>query len=83
MKNVASDDCDLDHVVPLSSSTDNSYRNIVVACFNCNKTKRATHAPDFLRGLYRSGRLSEEEFDDRLSTLEMLQNGELKPLGVQ
>lgn len=80
LKNVASDDCDLDHVVPQSSSTDNSYRNIVVTCFICNKTKQTTPAPDFLRGLFRLGRLSEEEFDDRLSSLKMLQKGDLKPL---
>ncbi|MCJ8335342.1 MAG: hypothetical protein MJH10_14030 [Epibacterium sp.] len=54
-------------------------RNIVAACHKCNTRKQAMAAPDFLRSLFRRGLLSEDEFTERLSALEQLQDGELIP----
>ncbi|MBI2816643.1 MAG: HNH endonuclease [Acidobacteria bacterium] len=57
----------------------NSYRNLVAACRNCNNRKGSTPAEDFLRGLYRECFLGSEEFEDRLAALELLRTGQLKP----
>jgi hypothetical protein len=37
-------------------------------------------ASDFLRDLYRTGVLSQSEFEVRLAQLGLLENGELKPV---
>ncbi len=58
---------------------DNSYRNIVAACRNCNNRKGEDPAEDFLRKLHRSGYLSVEEFENRLEALLQLRTGHLKP----
>lgn len=58
---------------------DNSYRNVVAACRNCNNKKGSTLPDDFLRTLYREGFLSEDELENRISHLERLRAGELKP----
>lgn len=69
----------LDHVVPRAHSGRNSYRNLVSCCMECNSAKRDTPAPDFLRSLYRTGRLTATELDDRLRALEALASGKLRP----
>jgi DNA-binding Lrp family transcriptional regulator len=69
----------LDHLVPQSDGGNDSYRNVVAACHSCNSSKNATSAEDFLRGLYRSGRLSDTELDQRLLAIEAVKQGELKP----
>ena len=71
--------CELDHVVSQLRGGDNSYKNVVATCHKCNTKKQATDAEDFLRSLYRKGMLSESEFEGRLSALDALRNGELKP----
>jgi hypothetical protein len=58
---------------------DNSYRNVVAACLNCNNRKGEDPAEDFLRKLHRSGYLSVEEFENRLEILLQLRTGHLKP----
>lgn len=58
----------------------NTYRNLVAACVSCNNRKGDRLVDDFLRGLYRDGYLSSEEFESRLSALQLLRNGELKPI---
>ena len=58
---------------------DNSYRNVVAACRNCNNRKGDDPAEDFLRKLHRSGYLNAEEFENRLETLLQLRMGHLKP----
>ena len=58
---------------------DSSYRNVVAACRNCNNRKGASPAEDFLRTLYREGFLNDSEFETRMSHLELLRAGELKP----
>jgi HNH endonuclease len=57
----------------------NTYRNLVAACLSCNNRKGNRLVDEFLRGLYREGYLSAEEFESRLSDLQLLKNGELKP----
>lgn len=59
---------------------DNSYRNVVAACRQCNNRKGALSVEEFLRVLYRDGLLSQEDFQNRLVQLVRLRAGELKPV---
>jgi hypothetical protein len=59
---------------------DNSYRNLVAACRQCNNRKGSGPAEEFLRVLYREGLLNQDEFKDRMSHLGCLRASELKPL---
>jgi predicted DNA-binding transcriptional regulator len=68
-----------DHVLASAQGGDNSYRNIVACCFECNARKGGRAATEFLRELYRTARLSDAEFDARLAALETLQSGQLVP----
>lgn len=68
----------IEHVVSRPEGG-NSYRNLVAACRQCNNRKGPVSAEDFLRSLYREGLLSQPEFEGRLSHLERLKLGELKP----
>ena len=69
----------LDHVVPLSRSGCNSYRNLVSSCLECNSRKGETRAEDFLRWLYRERRLTPAELGERLRALKALAAGRLRP----
>ncbi|MBI4911140.1 MAG: HNH endonuclease [Acidobacteria bacterium] len=69
----------IEHVVSRPEG-DNSYRNIVGACRRCNNRKGSSSAEDFLRSLYRVGILSGDEFPLRLSLLNRLLAGELRPI---
>jgi hypothetical protein len=69
----------LDHVVPRVRSGRNSYRNLVSACIECNSRKSGKLAADFLRGLYRQGRLTSPELTARLRALRALAAGKLRP----
>lgn len=68
----------IEHVVSRPEGN-NSYRNVVGACRRCNNRKNDIPAEDFLRSLYREGILSGDEFALRLSFLNKLLAGELKP----
>jgi hypothetical protein len=68
----------IEHVISRPAGN-NSYRNVVAACRQCNNRKGASSVEDYLRMLYRESFLRPEEFQDRLSHLERLQAGELKP----
>ena len=68
----------IEHVVSRPEGR-NSYRNVVGACRRCNNRKNDMLAEDFLRSLYRDGILSGDEFSLRLSLLNKLLAGELKP----
>lgn len=57
----------------------NGYRNVVAACRQCNNRKNDSSADNWLRTLYRDGFLSTSEFEGRLSHLQQLQAGLLKP----
>jgi DNA-binding transcriptional regulator YhcF (GntR family) len=69
----------VDHVVPSARLGCNSYRNLVSACAECNALKSDQPAQDYLRRLYREGRLTSEELSERLTALEKLAAGELRP----
>jgi 5-methylcytosine-specific restriction endonuclease McrA len=71
--------CELDHLVPQAERLDNSYRNIVASCHQCNKSKGATDVASFIRARYRAGLLSEEELQDRLAALASIQEGARRP----
>lgn len=58
---------------------DNSYRNVVASCAECNNRKDAAPAEDWLRTLYREALLDMATFQERLSHLERLRQGGLKP----
>jgi 5-methylcytosine-specific restriction endonuclease McrA len=70
----------LDHVVPRARCGRNSYRNLVSSCMECNFRKNDRPAPNFLRTLYRLGRLTPAELDARLRALKDLAAGKLRPL---
>jgi 5-methylcytosine-specific restriction endonuclease McrA len=70
----------LDHVVPRVRFGRNSYRNLVSCCLECNTRKSDRPAPDFLRTLYRLGRLTASELDGRLRALKDLAAGKLRPV---
>ena len=70
----------LDHVVPRARFGRNSYRNLVSCCSECNTRKGDRAIPDFLRTLYRQGRLTPAELDGRLRALKDLAAGKLRPL---
>ena len=69
----------LDHVVPRVRSGRSSYRNLVSCCMECNSRKGEVSAPDFLRTLYRQGRLTPTELDAQLARLKDLAAGKLRP----
>ena len=69
----------LDHVVPRVRFGRNSYRNLVSCCIECNSRKGDRPARDFLRTLYRLGRLTPAELDARLRALKDLAAGKLRP----
>jgi len=68
----------LDHVVPRAQLGRNSYRNLVSCCLECNSRKGERPAGDFLRWLYREGRLTATELTSRLRALETLAAGKVR-----
>jgi 5-methylcytosine-specific restriction endonuclease McrA len=70
----------LDHVVPRVRFGRNSYRNLVSCCLECNSRKGDRPVRDFLRTLYRQGRLTSAELDGRLRALKDLAAGKLRPV---
>ncbi len=69
----------LDHVVPRAQNGRNSYRNLVSCCHQCNCQKGEMSAEDFLRGLYRTRKLTEGELAARLRAFDVLAAGKLPP----
>lgn len=67
-----------EHVVSRPQG-DNSYRNIGAASREANNRKGSMGAEDFLRLLFREGKLSESELEDRLLQLKRLKAGDLRP----
>ncbi len=68
----------IEHVVSRPEG-DNTYRNVVAACRDCNNRKGDMSAEDFIRSLYRGGYFDAQEFESRLVRLQLLKDGELKP----
>ena len=69
----------LDHVIPRAQLGPNSYRNLVSCCRECNSRKGERPAADFLRALYREGRLTGAELIHALQSLRDLAAGNLRP----
>ena len=70
----------LDHVIPRAQLGPNTYRNLVSSCRECNSRKGERHAADFLRSLYREGRLTGPELIRGLQSLKDLAAGKLRPV---
>ena len=68
----------IEHVVSRPAGC-NGYRNVVAACIQCNNRKGDSDAEDLLRVLYREGFLSNNDFEQRVSHLQRLRAGELRP----
>lgn len=79
LRRVTPESCALDHVKPQMGGLDHSYRNVVVACCECNSSKQGRTGDDFVRMLYRNGMLSAAECQDRLEALTALGSGKLIP----
>jgi hypothetical protein len=79
LRAITAETCELDHLVPQAEKLDNSFKNVVCSCHNCNKAKGSQQAASFLRDRYRANLLNEEELQNRLSTLEAVQSGSLVP----
>ena len=71
----------VEHVVSRPTG-DNGYRNVVAACRHSNNRKGSPSVEDWLRTLYREGFLDAAAFQGRLSHLERLRTGDLKPAAV-
>jgi hypothetical protein len=69
----------IDHIVPHPKG-DNSHRNCVAACLQCNSEKGQVPADDFLRALCRKGRLRADELDSRLDALLLIKDGKAPPI---
>jgi hypothetical protein len=69
----------IDHVVSQALGGDNSYRNLVTACCDCNCAKRGMAAVDFLRHLCRQRIFTSCQLQRRLCALQKLKAGKLKP----
>ncbi len=70
----------IDHVIPRVRMGRNGYRNLVSSCAECNSQKGERRAEDFLRWLYREGRLESSELKERLRALEKLASGKMRPV---
>lgn len=70
----------IDHVVPQAHGGQNSYRNLVSSCMDCNVEKQEEDAVNFVRKLYRGERLTLEEFNGRLRALKELKAGKMRPI---
>jgi 5-methylcytosine-specific restriction endonuclease McrA len=69
----------LDHVVPQVEMGRNSYRNLVSCCSECNSKKGESTAGNFLRWLFREGKLTSEELKGRMRALEKVAKGGMTP----
>ena len=79
LKEITKENYVLDHVVSQVNDGDNTYRNIVASCHECNSLKQDMNGNDFLRNLYRRGVINSEELEQRLRVIDLLQDGKLKP----
>ena len=79
LRRLSADNHVIEHVVSRPEGN-NSYRNLVAACMQCNNRKGESEAADFLRVLLREGRLTDDEFEQRVLHLTRLRAGELRPL---
>ena len=80
MRRVGEGEETLDHVVAQVNGGGHSYRNLVLCCADCNCCKGEVDAGDYLRVLYREGRLTASELSERLTAVEALAEGRLRPV---
>jgi hypothetical protein len=78
LRKLANDNHVIEHTISRPVG-DNSYRNVVASCTECNNRKDASSADDWLRTLYREGLLDAATFQERQTHLERLREGGLKP----
>ena len=78
-KKINPDNYVLDHVQSQVNNGENSYRNIVASCHECNSKKIGKNGSDFVRELYRNGIITSSELEKKLDSLEKLKEGILKP----
>lgn len=78
-KKITEENCYLDHVIPQSKGGNNSYRNIVAACYDANSLKQDIAVDDFARSLFKEDVLSLKEFKNLKKKIEDLQAGILIP----
>ncbi|CAN5411592.1 hypothetical protein BH09GEM1_BH09GEM1_46020 [soil metagenome] len=71
----------IEHIVSRPEGN-GTYRNVVAACRRCNNRKGSVPADNFLRTLYRDGFLSDTELEERLTSLQAVQSGQLRPPAV-
>lgn len=69
----------LDHLTSQMNGGENSYRNIVATCHECNSKKAGKNGNEFVRDLYRSSVLSQEDLEQRLIQIQQVMDGEIKP----
>ncbi|MCL4522988.1 MAG: HNH endonuclease [Acidobacteria bacterium] len=69
----------MDHVVPRSGGGDESYRNVVACCLECNSMKGERPAARFLKILGSFSVLTRKQLRQRLAALKALRHGKLKP----
>lgn len=79
LRSLTADACVLDHAVPKLERGNDSFRNIVACCHECNAAKQGQSAEAFIRSRYRLNLLSEGEFVERIAALEKLKAGQLVP----
>lgn len=78
-RKITKDNYVLDHLIPKLKGGDDSYRNIVAVCYECNSIKSGENANDFVRDLYRRCVLNQKELEQRLNAIESIRTGQLRP----
>ncbi|NQU66903.1 MAG: HNH endonuclease [Candidatus Marinimicrobia bacterium] len=78
-KKITNQDFAVDHVTPQMLNGNNSYKNCVATCIDCNSLKQGKDAENFTRDLYRKQFLNKDEFSVLLQKLKDLSDGKLKP----
>ena len=73
------DNFSIDHIVPQAEGGDNTYRNLVAVCFECNSRKQSQSAQEFLRCNYREELINREQFEACLRYVEGVRAGEVVP----
>lgn len=79
LRAINAETCVLDHVISKAARGDDSFRNVVACCHECNATKQSQDPTEFLRTRYRLNFLSQTELQERVLALEKLQLGQLVP----
>jgi HNH endonuclease len=79
LREVNRDTCELDHATSQMDGGDNTYKNIVVSCHDCNTLKQGMKAEEHLRRVFRRNLLSDAELQERMAALDALRKGDLVP----